>query len=239
MRDVRLPPRLKWIRPTSKLLRGVGWFQTDVSQLPIGWPLKMGATDSHQTSVLNHLTPRNNPEHGGIQIHTFQGIKAFVWPRHFAKRFDPWHWCLDFYDKSQPRQETAQTRCVRTLQRMKPVPPDRSLFLTTLKNKINLHYTCVLHLYRRQSARGPSTPSSRNRNPQYCFPSEEQNPMRNIPRRIVGLCTNPPPISCGKAGALCTPLLTHNKNLLTSERPVGEWRKGKRKLFVVRIIPNM
>jgi hypothetical protein len=33
--DRRLPPRLNWILPSSGLIRGVRWFETDVSVLPI------------------------------------------------------------------------------------------------------------------------------------------------------------------------------------------------------------
>jgi hypothetical protein len=62
----------------SWLLRSVRWFETDVSKLPIGpifkdqyvqedgrrtsWPVKMGPIGSTETSVSNHLTPRNNTE---------------------------------------------------------------------------------------------------------------------------------------------------------------------------------
>jgi hypothetical protein len=65
--DLRLPPRLNWILPSSGLLRGVSWSETDVSRLPIGpifkGPLlEDGTIDSPETSVSNHLTPRNNPE---------------------------------------------------------------------------------------------------------------------------------------------------------------------------------
>jgi hypothetical protein len=33
------------------------------------WPLEMGSTGSSETSVSNHLTPRNNPEDGRIQYY--------------------------------------------------------------------------------------------------------------------------------------------------------------------------
>jgi hypothetical protein len=79
-RDLRLPPRFKWIPPSLGLLLGVRWFKTDVSGLSIGshlqgsscpsswtaWPLKMRPIGSPETSVLNHLTPSNNPRDGGI-----------------------------------------------------------------------------------------------------------------------------------------------------------------------------
>ena len=82
-RDRWLPPMLNWILPSSGLLHGVRWFETDVSGLPIGpifnaqavqdpWHftalrLKMAPAGSPKTSVSNHLTPRNNPEYGRIQ----------------------------------------------------------------------------------------------------------------------------------------------------------------------------
>ena len=36
LRDHRLPPQLNRILQTSGLLRGLWWFETDVSELPIG-----------------------------------------------------------------------------------------------------------------------------------------------------------------------------------------------------------
>ena len=63
---------------SSRLLRGVWWFETNVSALPIrsifkrqtvfslskttAWPLKMGPIGSAETTVSNHLTPLNNPK---------------------------------------------------------------------------------------------------------------------------------------------------------------------------------
>ena len=41
-----------------------GW--KDVSWT--AWPLKMEPTGSHETSFSTHLTPRNNPEDGRIQV---------------------------------------------------------------------------------------------------------------------------------------------------------------------------
>jgi hypothetical protein len=76
----RLPPPLNWILPSCELLRGVRWFETDVSGLSFGpifkgqaslwpaWLLKMGPINSPETSVLNRLTPRNNPLEGRIQF---------------------------------------------------------------------------------------------------------------------------------------------------------------------------
>jgi hypothetical protein len=42
MRDLRFPPPLKWILPSSGLLRGIRWFETDVSGPPIG-PIFLGS----------------------------------------------------------------------------------------------------------------------------------------------------------------------------------------------------
>lgn len=49
VRDLRLPPRLKLIPPSSGSLRGVQWLDTDVSGLSVpssrvkvSWTLKMG-----------------------------------------------------------------------------------------------------------------------------------------------------------------------------------------------------
>jgi hypothetical protein len=70
------------IPPFSGLFRCVMWFETDVLELRIdlssnvklssffwtAWPFKMGAMAGPETSVLNHLTLRNNPESGRIQF---------------------------------------------------------------------------------------------------------------------------------------------------------------------------
>jgi hypothetical protein len=40
VRGRRLPPRLNLIIPSAGLLRGVSWFKTDVSELPIDSVLK-------------------------------------------------------------------------------------------------------------------------------------------------------------------------------------------------------
>jgi hypothetical protein len=45
MRDLRLPPRLKWIFRSFGLLRGVRWFDTDVSGLPSGPIFKVQTTN--------------------------------------------------------------------------------------------------------------------------------------------------------------------------------------------------
>jgi hypothetical protein len=76
LRDCRLSSRFNWILLFSWLLRGIRWFKTYVSGLPIGlifkvqattvWFLKMGPICSPETSLLHHLTPRNNPEDGRI-----------------------------------------------------------------------------------------------------------------------------------------------------------------------------
>jgi hypothetical protein len=62
--------RLRWILPSFGLLRGVRWFQTDVSGLHIGPKefLKIGPIHSSETSVPNHPTPRNDPEDRRIQF---------------------------------------------------------------------------------------------------------------------------------------------------------------------------
>jgi hypothetical protein len=106
---------------------------------------------------------------------------------------------------------------------MKPVPPDTSLFLTTLKNKINVHYTCGLHLYRRQSGRGTLTPNSRNRNPQYCFLSEEQNPDRKNQQQILVFVCQGPHSTLGSVGALSVArLLERNVGKYTEEEISSE-----------------
>jgi hypothetical protein len=57
-----------WILASSRLLRSVGWFRTDVSGLPIGpifkdcLAVEDGTEGSPETSVINQPTPRNNPE---------------------------------------------------------------------------------------------------------------------------------------------------------------------------------
>jgi hypothetical protein len=82
MRARRPAPHLNWILPSSGLLRGVMWFETDVSGLPIcpilkgqgvqeeawaAWPMKMGSLGCPATSVSNDLMPRSNTEDGRIQ----------------------------------------------------------------------------------------------------------------------------------------------------------------------------
>jgi hypothetical protein len=81
LRNLRLSPRLNWILPYSGLLGGVwqfkNWcfcatyrFHVQGSSCPRRRrvvPLNMGATGNAETSVSNHLTPRNNPEDGSIQ----------------------------------------------------------------------------------------------------------------------------------------------------------------------------
>ena len=70
LRDGRLPPGLNLIIPSSGLLRGVSWFKTDVSGLHIELifkgqtvsTLRMGSIGGPETSVLNQLRQRNNPE---------------------------------------------------------------------------------------------------------------------------------------------------------------------------------
>jgi hypothetical protein len=78
----RLLPRLNWIIPSSGWLRGLRWFETDVSGLPTGlvftdnvvqaaWSLKTEGINSPVTSVSSHLTPCNNPEDRRIQCPVF------------------------------------------------------------------------------------------------------------------------------------------------------------------------
>ena len=68
-----------WFIPSSGLLRGVRWLETDVSELPVGfifrgpgcprrtvWPLKVKLIGCPETPVSNRLTPRNNLEDGII-----------------------------------------------------------------------------------------------------------------------------------------------------------------------------
>ena len=72
----RLLLKLNWILPSSGLLFGVRWLETDVLGLPTGhifkdeawraWPLKRGPIGSPETSISNHLTLRNNAEDGRI-----------------------------------------------------------------------------------------------------------------------------------------------------------------------------
>jgi hypothetical protein len=83
---------LLWILPSSGLLRGVKWFRLDVSGIRIGpiykgqaaasWtacPLKRVATDSPETSVSNHLSPRNSPEDGRIKFPCGRSLRFFCW----------------------------------------------------------------------------------------------------------------------------------------------------------------
>jgi hypothetical protein len=74
--DLRLSPRLKWTLLSSGLLRGLGWFNTDVSGRPIGPIFKDKAVqddrlDSPETSVWNDLTMCNNQENEIIQYVTY------------------------------------------------------------------------------------------------------------------------------------------------------------------------
>ena len=74
--DLRLSSRLKWTLLSSGLLRGLGWFNTDVSGRPIGPIFKDKAVqddrlDSPETSVWNDLTMCNNQENEIIQYVTY------------------------------------------------------------------------------------------------------------------------------------------------------------------------
>lgn len=69
-------PRLKCIFPSRGLLRGVRWFDTDVSGLPVSLMFSLtvedgGPIDSAETSVSNHFTLRNNHE---AEIIQFEGL---------------------------------------------------------------------------------------------------------------------------------------------------------------------
>ena len=77
----RLPQRLNWIFPSCWLLRCLRRFAFDVSGLLISpmfkgqavqeaaaWSLKIWPIGSPETSVSNHLTPRNNPADGRIRL---------------------------------------------------------------------------------------------------------------------------------------------------------------------------
>jgi hypothetical protein len=64
--------------PSSGILRGVSWFKTDVSWLPISsifqvqaCLFKMRPIGSPETLILNHLTSRNILEDGSIQVNFF------------------------------------------------------------------------------------------------------------------------------------------------------------------------
>jgi hypothetical protein len=72
------------------LLLGVRWLKTDVSGLPIGhifkdqvscwtaWSLNTGPVCSPETSVLNHLTPRNNQENGIIYFTHGRSLRSHM-----------------------------------------------------------------------------------------------------------------------------------------------------------------
>ena len=64
--------------PSSGLLRGIGWFDIDVSGLPIvsifkghalqdSLTLEDGSIRSPEMPISNHPMPRNNPEDGRTQ----------------------------------------------------------------------------------------------------------------------------------------------------------------------------
>ena len=60
------------ILPSCGLLRGVRWFETDVSRLPV-CPIFKGQGAS---SVSNDVTPRNNPEDGRFQFVCAGGLRS-------------------------------------------------------------------------------------------------------------------------------------------------------------------
>ena len=78
------------ITPSSRLLRDVRRFETDVSGLPIcpifngqadlpswtAWHLNIGLIRSPETSVSNLLTPRNNPEDGRLHFNSGGSLRS-------------------------------------------------------------------------------------------------------------------------------------------------------------------
>jgi hypothetical protein len=87
-----LLPLLNSILLSSGLLRSVRCFNTDVSELHTGsvfketaLSLKMVHTGSPETSVLNHLAPRNVPEDGRIQArYCFDGYGGYFSSKNFG-----------------------------------------------------------------------------------------------------------------------------------------------------------
>ena len=83
-----------WILPSSGLLHGVRWFETDVSGLRIGPIFKVKlpkkkltleyGTDSPETSVSRNLMPRNNPEDGTVQLNCGGSLRSCT-DRRFSK----------------------------------------------------------------------------------------------------------------------------------------------------------
>ena len=79
-----------WFITPRGLLRGVRWFKTDVSELPMISIFKVQAffflysmtfedgTDSTATSVSNHVTPRNDTEDGRIRFNRDGSLRSLV-----------------------------------------------------------------------------------------------------------------------------------------------------------------
>jgi hypothetical protein len=65
----------KLILAFSGLLRVVRWFETNMCSWKT-WVLKMGQIGSPETSVLNHLTPRNSTAGGRIQFKEARGMSV-------------------------------------------------------------------------------------------------------------------------------------------------------------------
>jgi hypothetical protein len=75
------------IIPSSGLLRGVRWLKLtfrDYLSVPSSrvklssltlWPLNVGEIGNPETSVLNHLTPCNNPEDGRINLNRSGSVR--------------------------------------------------------------------------------------------------------------------------------------------------------------------
>jgi hypothetical protein len=68
--------RLSQIIPSSRWLRGVRWFDTDVSERAIGATLKGLAV----RSASNHFTPRNNPEDGRTHFNPGGSLRSVCHP---------------------------------------------------------------------------------------------------------------------------------------------------------------
>ena len=67
---------LRRILPSSGLLRGVRRFETDVSRLSAQSSRVKIPSSSPETSVSNHITPRNCPENGIIQFNRAERLRS-------------------------------------------------------------------------------------------------------------------------------------------------------------------
>ena len=92
MRHRWLPSRLKWIIPPSGLLRGVWWFQTDVSKLPIGPVFKDSLTleerdkqnsqNMFQTTLRRVITQKTEEFKARSIFNKNKSRKRYVWTEH-------------------------------------------------------------------------------------------------------------------------------------------------------------